>query len=71
MNPDDYELVRSGDKISILGLAQMVPSVPLNAVIHHNDGTVDEITVNHNLLTEVEIAWFRSGSSLNWIRGNS
>jgi aconitate hydratase len=69
VDPADYDLIRAGDKISVSGLASMTPEVALSAVIHHDDGTHDVIVVNHNL-TEVEIAWFRSGSSLNWIREN-
>jgi hypothetical protein len=37
-NPADYDRVAEGDRISILGLADLAPGKPLRAVLHHADG---------------------------------
>jgi aconitate hydratase len=66
-NPADYDRVAEGDRISILGLAELAPGVPLRAVLHHADGREDSFTVRHTLNAE-QISWFRAGSALNLLR---
>jgi aconitate hydratase len=63
-DPADYDRVRETDTISIFGLNDLAPGRPVKAVINHNDGTTDAITVNHSLNAE-QISWFRAGSALN------
>src|SRR5215510_2870930 len=67
-NPDDYERVRVDDAIDIVGLADLAPGRPVTVVLHHADGTSDEITTTHTMSDE-HIAWFRAGSALNVLRG--
>lgn len=66
-DPADYEKVQVDDKISIQGLDELAPDHPITAVIHHGDGTVDTITLNHTM-NEEQIEWFRAGSALNVLR---
>jgi Aconitase A len=66
-NPADYDRVAEGDRISILGLADLAPGVLLRAVLHHADGREDSFSVRHTLNAE-QIAWFRAGSALNLLR---
>jgi aconitate hydratase len=66
-NPADYEKVREGDRVSVLGVADLAPGVPLRAVFHHQDGSEDEARVVHTLSDE-QIGWFRAGSALNLLR---
>ena len=63
-NPSDYDKVQPGDKISILGLKTFAPSQPLIGKLHHKDGSVEEIQLNHTF-NENQIGWFKSGSALN------
>merc|ERR1712122_374895 len=38
-DPADYEKVQPGDKISILGLTEFAPGVPLTCKLTHTDGS--------------------------------
>ncbi|MEO1062553.1 MAG: aconitate hydratase [Actinomycetota bacterium] len=66
-DPADYDKVLADDRISITGLADLAPDRPVTVVLHHADGTTDEITCNHTF-SEEQIEWFRAGSALNLIR---
>jgi aconitate hydratase len=65
-NPNDYDRVREGDRVSITGLSGFAPGVPLGCVLRHSDGSVDEVLLNHTF-NENQIGWFRAGSALNLI----
>jgi aconitate hydratase len=67
LDASDYEKVREGDRISILGLAHLTPGQPVKVVIHHADGTRDEIACRHTFNAD-QVAWFRAGSALNVLR---
>jgi aconitate hydratase len=69
-NPADYEKVREGDRVSVLGLADLAPGAPLRVVFHHDDGSEDEAPVAHTLSDE-QIEWFRAGSAINLLRAAS
>jgi len=63
-DPADYEKVRPGDKISILGLTDFAPGVPLTCQLRHGDGSVEKFPLNHTF-NENQIGWFKAGSALN------
>ncbi len=66
-NPQDYDKVRETDRISITGLSEMKPGVQLHGVIVHQDGTKEEIPLNHSY-NKFQIKWFEAGSALNILR---
>lgn len=66
-DPADYDKVREGDRVSILGLAQLAPGKPVRVVLHHQDGSQEEILCRHSL-SEEQIGWFKAGSALNVLR---
>ncbi|MCC6477431.1 aconitate hydratase [bacterium] len=66
-NPADYEKIQEGDKISLLGLAELSPGKPVKMIAKHANGTSDEMLLNQTLNAE-QIAWFRAGSALNLLR---
>ncbi|MEI8053013.1 MAG: aconitate hydratase [Bacteroidota bacterium] len=66
-NKADYEKFREDDAIDIVGLTTFAPNQKLTLVLHHNDGTKDEINVNHSY-NEQQIEWFKEGAALNIIR---
>jgi aconitate hydratase len=66
-NPEDYNLIQEQDRIDILGLQQFSPNVPLKLVLHHIDGTSQEILAKHTY-NDQQIVWFKSGSCLNFIK---
>jgi aconitate hydratase len=63
-NPVDYDLVRQDDKVSILGFETMMPGVPLQIRLDHEDGTFEVFEVKHTY-NDQQIAWLRAGSALN------
>ncbi|EDQ87748.1 uncharacterized protein MONBRDRAFT_37734 [Monosiga brevicollis MX1] len=64
-NESDYDLIApEGAKVSIVGLTDFTPGVPLTAVIKNPDGSQHEIKLNHTF-NEGQIAWFKAGSALN------
>jgi aconitate hydratase len=66
-NPADYEKVAETDTLSVTGLADLAPGRPVRVVLHHADGSEDEIEATHSL-SEEQIGWFRAGSALNLLR---
>ena len=67
-DPADYERILADDTVDIVGLAELAPGKPVKVVVHHADGTTEDITTTHTMSDE-HIAWFRAGSALNVLRG--
>jgi aconitate hydratase len=67
VNTSDYDKVRETDRVSILGLEWLVPSGEVSAVLHHDDGSEEKVTLRHTLNDE-QIEWFKAGSSLNVLK---
>ncbi len=66
-SPSDYDKVLEDDTIDIKGLTSFAPGSPLTVVLHHADGTQEDIVVNHTYNAQ-QIEWFKAGSALNIIR---
>jgi aconitate hydratase len=66
-NKEDYEKVQEDDAVDITGLTSFAPGKPLTMVLHHKDGSTDNITLNHTY-NQQQIAWFKAGGALNVIR---
>ncbi len=64
---NDYDKIQEDDTIDILGLTSFSPDTPLTVVLHHKNGSADEVKVNHTY-NEVQIEWFKAGGALNIIR---
>jgi aconitate hydratase len=64
---DDYDKIQEDDIIDIKGLVDFAPGHQLSIVLHHTDGKMDEIKVNHTYNLQ-QIEWFKAGSALNLIR---
>ncbi|MBS1552284.1 MAG: aconitate hydratase [Bacteroidetes bacterium] len=62
-DPSDYDKIREDDKIDIL-VKDLTPGKMVKMIVNHNDGTSDEIMLNHTF-NEQQIGWFKSGSALN------
>ncbi|MBK7188404.1 MAG: aconitate hydratase [bacterium] len=65
--PADYDKVREDDRIDLIGLAKLAPGRPLTMVLHHADGTKEDVVLEHTF-TDEQISWFRAGSALNKIK---
>jgi aconitate hydratase len=67
-SPTDYDKVEESDRISLVGLKDLAPSQPVRAILHHSDGTAEELRLRHTLNQE-QIDWFKAGSALNVLKG--
>jgi aconitate hydratase len=65
----DYDKIKEDDAIDIVGLTSFAPNTPLTLVLHHKDGSKEEITVNHTY-NHQQIEWFKAGGALNIIRAS-
>lgn len=63
VNPDDYDKIREGDKISLLGLSGLAPGKTVECVVKHADGKEDRFQLKHTMTAE-QVSWFRAGSAL-------
>jgi len=63
-HPKDYERVRAGDRVSLLGLGELAAGRPVECRLHHADGTCEALRLDHSY-SDAQLAWFRAGSALN------
>ena len=68
-NKEDYNKILEDDSIDIIGLDTFAPSVQLDLVLNHKDGTSETIQVNHTY-NDQQIEWFKAGGALNIIRAS-
>lgn len=66
-NPDDYEKIRENDRISIVSLHEIEQGKLVKCIIHHEEGTKEEIHLKHSY-NNFQIKWFQAGSALNILR---
>ena len=66
----DYDLVQTGDKISIKGIGEFEPNKPLQLVVIKR-GTkepIEKVIRLRHTYNDQQIEWFKHGSSLNYIK---
>jgi aconitate hydratase len=63
----DYDKIQEDDRFDVLGLAEFAPGKDFTVVVHHADGSTDEIQAKHTY-NQNQIEWFKAGSALNLIR---
>lgn len=68
-NKEDYNKIQENDTIDIVGLKNFAPGTQLTVVFNHDNGSKDEIKVNHSYNAQ-QIEWFKAGGALNIIRAN-
>lgn len=69
-NKDDYDKIREDDKVSLIGLKELAPGSKVIVKLVHSDGSIDEFLAEHTY-NEVQIAWFKAGSALNYFKEQS
>lgn len=67
VDKNDYEKIKEDDKISIIGLTEFKPGKNLTVELTHNNGIKESFEVAHTY-NEVQIAWFKAGSALNYMK---
>lgn len=65
-DPSSYDKIQEDDRLTILGLKNFTEGIPLTLLIQHQDGTEEEIKLNHTY-NKAQIEWFKAGSALNLI----
>ncbi|MEX1996919.1 MAG: aconitase family protein, partial [Nitrosopumilaceae archaeon] len=55
-NPDDYEKIKETDRISLVELNHLEQGKPVKCFIHHENGTKEEILLNHSY-NNFQIQW--------------
>lgn len=65
-DPSDYDKIQEDDKLSLVGLNDFAPEKQLTLIIKHNDGSQEEILLNHSF-NAGQIEWFKAGGALNLI----
>lgn len=65
INKDDYEKVQEDDRISVTGFAQFAPGSLFILTLKHKGGSEEQIQARHTY-NDLQIAWFKAGSALNY-----
>lgn len=68
-NHDDYDKIKETDRISLVELNHLEQGKPIKCIMHHENGTNEEILLNHSY-NRFQIQWFRAGSALNVLNKN-
>jgi aconitate hydratase len=66
-DPAAWELVRDGDRLTLQGVDALAPGSVVRVTARHADGTSHAFECTHTL-NELQVAWFRAGSALNYLR---
>ena len=66
-DPNDYDRIRSDDRLSIIGLGSLTPGQPLVCVVSHDDGEEERINLRHTM-NPGQIEWFKAGSAMNHMK---
>ena len=69
-NKSDYDKVLEDDSFDVIGLTDFAPGKQLKVLLHHADGSSDEIIANHTYNSN-QIEWFKAGSALNLIKSQN
>jgi len=63
-DPAHYDRIREDDRLSLVGLKELAPGRPVTCLVHHADGHVETLMLNHSY-GPAQFEWFRRGSALN------
>jgi aconitate hydratase len=64
VDKSDYDRIQESDTLAILGLSSFKPGRKFTLLLHHADGTQEEIHLSHTY-NESQWEWFKAGSALN------
>ena len=66
-DPADWDRVLEDDRMSLVGLNELAPDVPVLAVLKHADGSEETLNLRHTL-NQTQIEWFKAGSAMNYMK---
>lgn len=64
---NDYDKIQEDDTIDVIGLTEFAEGRPLTLVLHHSNGSTEQILANHSY-NHNQFEWFKAGSALNLIK---
>ena len=66
-DPADWDRVLEDDRMSLVGLNELAPDTPVQAVLKHADGSEETLNLRHTL-NQTQIEWFKAGSAMNYMK---
>ncbi len=66
-DPADWDRVLEDDRMSLVGLNDLAPDRPVQAVLKHADGSEETLNLRHTL-NQTQIEWFKAGSAMNYMK---
>jgi aconitate hydratase len=66
-DPEDYERILVDDRMSLVGLSELAPGRPVRCILKHAEGDEETINLRHTM-NEGQIAWFKAGSAMNYMK---
>ena len=66
-DPADWDRVLDDDRMSLVGLNELAPDRPVQAILKHADGSEETLNLRHTM-NDTQIAWFRAGSAMNHMK---
>jgi aconitate hydratase len=66
-DPEDYDRILGDDRISLVELKDLGQGKPVRCVVKHAKGAEEIISLRHTL-NGGQIAWFKAGSAMNYIK---
>ena len=66
-DPADWDRVLEDDRMSLVGLGQLAPDRPVQAILKHADGSEETLNLRHTL-NQAQIEWFKAGSAMNHMK---
>ncbi len=69
-DPAAWDLVREDDRLTFAGIDTLAPGSAVTVELTHADGSRESFACAHTL-DELQIAWFRAGSALNYLRAQN
>jgi len=64
-NESDYDKIEPSDRLTIGGLKNFTPGVPLTCIVKKSNGQTIQLKLNHSF-NKTQIEWFKAGSALNY-----
>jgi aconitate hydratase len=66
-DPASWDVIQAADRLSFAGIDTLAPGSVVRVTAKHKDGSSAAFDCTHTL-NELQIAWFRAGSALNFLR---
>ena len=66
-DPGDYDRIQADDRMSLVGLTDLAPGQPVQCILKHAEGEDETINLRHTM-NEGQIAWFKAGSAMNYMK---